>query len=366
MPLHGSEYILGSGQPGDTHDTLIVAPSGCGKTELIKRALLKFWNSFNNIPIISPSLDPSLDIAPEDDDWLLFKRIARDKKIIPYYQLDVPTLEGILKQRTSEEGTSDVLVVDDCNLRGKKGRIVCDFLCDNLDNMRKRHLILLYVAFDYNQEAGVTVTFREKFDHVFWFCHPKLTTSNALERASVLNVIDPVYGQLSFAKCVTLVSTTGYGNNYGLAQLNNLTYPPNKKQRVVYVNVASQTIWDVTTTETRRLRPTSTGGVEHCNVTVQSEVVHTLPFCTGSRENLFQVYSQDLLSPNDPRRALILANEQGQQQALTETDVSFGSNLSDDGRGGSGGGSGAGNVCAPYSLLQAFADTPCSPFQLCR
>jgi late competence protein required for DNA uptake (superfamily II DNA/RNA helicase) len=73
MPLRGSEQILGSGQPGDTHDTLIVAPSGCGKTELIKRALLKFWHSFNNISLLSPSLDPSIGIAPEDGDWLLLK-----------------------------------------------------------------------------------------------------------------------------------------------------------------------------------------------------------------------------------------------------------------------------------------------------
>ena len=114
--LRGSEQILGSGQPGDTHDTLIVAPSGCGKTELIKRALLKFWNSFNEISIVSPSLDPSIAVAPKDDDWLLFKQLPRDKKIIPYYQLDVATLQGILQQRTSEEGKSDVLVVDDCNL----------------------------------------------------------------------------------------------------------------------------------------------------------------------------------------------------------------------------------------------------------
>jgi hypothetical protein len=42
MTLAGSEQLLGSGEPGDTHDTLIVAPSGCGRTELLKRLLLKF------------------------------------------------------------------------------------------------------------------------------------------------------------------------------------------------------------------------------------------------------------------------------------------------------------------------------------
>jgi hypothetical protein len=62
--LLGSEQLLGSGQEGDTHDTLIVAPSGCGKAEILKRLLLKFWNSFNNIGIISPSLDPSIGIVP--------------------------------------------------------------------------------------------------------------------------------------------------------------------------------------------------------------------------------------------------------------------------------------------------------------
>jgi hypothetical protein len=184
--------------------------------------LLKFWYSFNNISIVSPSLGPSLGIAPEDDDWLLFKQLPRDKKITPYYQLDVATLQGILQQRTSEEGKSDVLVVNDCNLRGKKGRIFCDFLCNNLDNMRKRHLVLIYVAFDYayNQDDGVTATFRTKFNHVFWFCHPTLTTPAATKRAEVLNVVDPVYGPISFAQCVTLVSTTGYGNKFGLAQTN--------------------------------------------------------------------------------------------------------------------------------------------------
>ena len=71
--LLGSEQILGSGQPGDTHNTLVFAPSGCGKTELLKRILLKFWHSFNNISLLSPSLGPSIGIAPEDGDWLLLK-----------------------------------------------------------------------------------------------------------------------------------------------------------------------------------------------------------------------------------------------------------------------------------------------------
>ena len=48
-----------------------MGPSGCGKTELLKRLLLKFWNSFNNIGIISPPLGPSIGIAPEDGDWRL-------------------------------------------------------------------------------------------------------------------------------------------------------------------------------------------------------------------------------------------------------------------------------------------------------
>ena len=63
----GTEQLLGSGQSSDTHDhdALVVPPSG--------RLLLKFWNSFNNIGIISPSLDPSIRIAPEDGDWLLLK-----------------------------------------------------------------------------------------------------------------------------------------------------------------------------------------------------------------------------------------------------------------------------------------------------
>jgi hypothetical protein len=69
----GTEQLLGSGQPGDAHYTLVVAPSGCGKTELLKRILLKFWHSFNNISLLSPSLGPSIGIAPEDGDWLLLK-----------------------------------------------------------------------------------------------------------------------------------------------------------------------------------------------------------------------------------------------------------------------------------------------------
>ena len=73
MPLAGTEQLLGSGQSSDTHDALIVAPSGCGKTELLKRILLKFWHSFNNISLLSPPLDPSIGIAPEDGDWLLLK-----------------------------------------------------------------------------------------------------------------------------------------------------------------------------------------------------------------------------------------------------------------------------------------------------
>jgi hypothetical protein len=96
------------------------------------------------------------------------------------------------------------------------------------------------------------------------------------------------------------------------------------KQRVVYVNKCSQTIWDVTATECRRIRTTGTGGVEHCNMTVQSAVPHSLRFCTGSRAQLFQQLSTNLLAPNDPRRALILANEQGQQQGQAEADFSFG------------------------------------------
>jgi hypothetical protein len=51
-------------------------------------------------------LDPSIDIAPEDNDWLLLKRIARDKKITPYYQLDVDTLAGILQQRTKASNSA--------------------------------------------------------------------------------------------------------------------------------------------------------------------------------------------------------------------------------------------------------------------
>jgi hypothetical protein len=134
-------------QATPTTRSFIVAPSGCGRTSLILRILLKFWHSFNNISLLSPPLDPSVDIAPKDDDWLLLKRIARDKKITPYYQLDVDTLAGILQQLTSEEGKSDVLIIDDFNLQGKKGTEVCNFLCNNLDNMRKRHLVVLYVAF---------------------------------------------------------------------------------------------------------------------------------------------------------------------------------------------------------------------------
>jgi hypothetical protein len=38
----GTEQLLGSGQSSDTHDALVVAPSGRGKTELLKRLLLKF------------------------------------------------------------------------------------------------------------------------------------------------------------------------------------------------------------------------------------------------------------------------------------------------------------------------------------
>jgi hypothetical protein len=83
LKMRGSEQLLGSGQKGDTHGTLVVASSGCGKTELLKRLLLKFWHSFNNISLDSPSLGPSVEFAPEDDDWLLLKRIARDKKKHP-------------------------------------------------------------------------------------------------------------------------------------------------------------------------------------------------------------------------------------------------------------------------------------------
>jgi hypothetical protein len=129
---------------------------------------------------------------------------------------------------------------------------------------------------------------RNKFSHVFWFCHPNLTTPTATKRAEVLNVVDPVYGPVSFAQSVTLVSTVGYGNKFGLAQSYGLTYPPSAKQRVVYVNKRSQTMWDVTSTECRRIRTTSTGGVEHCNITAQSAVPHSLRFCTGSRAQLFQ------------------------------------------------------------------------------
>jgi hypothetical protein len=46
-----------------------------------------------------------------------------------------------------------------------------------------------------------------------------------------------------------------------------------------------------------------------------------------------------LLAINDPRRALILANEQGQQQGQAETDVSFGGDIF---CGGSGAGSSSG------------------------
>jgi hypothetical protein len=122
---------------------------------------------------------------------------ARQENHPLYYQLDVDTLAGILQQRTSEEGKSDVLIIDDFNLQGKKGTEVCNFLCNNLDNMRKRHLVVIYVAFDYIQDAGVTVTFRNKFSHVFWFCHPNLATPTATKRAEVLNVVDPVYGPQS-------------------------------------------------------------------------------------------------------------------------------------------------------------------------
>jgi hypothetical protein len=64
---------------------------------------------------------------------------------------------------------------------------------------------------------------------------------------------------------------------------------------VVYVNKCSQAIWDVTATECRRIRTTSTGGVEHCDITVQSAVPHSLRFCTGSRDQLFQLLSTNLL-----------------------------------------------------------------------
>jgi hypothetical protein len=45
------------------------------------RLILHFWQSFNNITLLSPQLDPSQVPAPEDDDWLLLKQLPREKKI---------------------------------------------------------------------------------------------------------------------------------------------------------------------------------------------------------------------------------------------------------------------------------------------
>jgi hypothetical protein len=64
MTLGGSDELLGSDDPSDTHDVFVVAPSGCGKTALILCIILFFWNAFNNITQEPP---------PEDDDWLLLK-----------------------------------------------------------------------------------------------------------------------------------------------------------------------------------------------------------------------------------------------------------------------------------------------------
>jgi hypothetical protein len=100
----------------------------------------------------------------------------------------------------------------------------------------------------------------------------------------------------------------------------------------------------------------------------------THQLCTGSRDQLFQLYSKNLLAPNDPRRALILANEQGQQQGKAETDASFGGDIFGGDSGGSGAGSGdsnsphgAGNVCTPLLTIARFLLThSCSLIQLCR
>jgi hypothetical protein len=47
MPLAGPDEVLGSGDPGDTHNEITAAPSGCGKTALILRLLLEFCDLIN-------------------------------------------------------------------------------------------------------------------------------------------------------------------------------------------------------------------------------------------------------------------------------------------------------------------------------
>jgi hypothetical protein len=66
--------------PSDTHDVLVVAPSGCGKTALILRIILFFWNAFNHITLLCQQMDPPQEPPPEDDDWLLLKQLPREKK----------------------------------------------------------------------------------------------------------------------------------------------------------------------------------------------------------------------------------------------------------------------------------------------
>jgi hypothetical protein len=320
MTLDGSDELLGSGDPSDTHDVLVVAPSGCGKTTLILQIILFFWNAFNHITLLCQQMDPSQEPPPEDDDWLLLKQLPREKKINTFHELTVEILEVILKQRTVEPGKSDVLIVDDKNLP----KDVCNFLCNNLDNMRKRHLVLIFVAFDYNERAGITKNFREKFKHTFYFCDPALTNHNALKLADNLNVVDPDYGELSFAKCVGRVKKMGCGNMKALPQMLGLTYPPKLRQCLLYVNSCSQKIYDVTTNESRRMMPTISGGVQHCEPhLLNSGTAVSLPFHTGSRASLFTQYAKHLLPVNDPRCALILTSSVGGAAPAPAKDVSF-------------------------------------------
>jgi hypothetical protein len=312
--------MLGSGDPSDTHDVLVVAPSGCGKTALILRIILFFWNAFNNITLLCEQMDPSQEPPPEDDDWLLLKQLPRAKKINVFHELTIEILEAILKQRTNEPGKSDVLIVDDKNLP----KDVCNFLCNNLDNMRKRDLILIFVAFDYNENGGITKTFRQKFKHTFYFCDPALTNNNALNLADNLNVVDPDFGELSFAKCVGRVKKMGCGNMKALPQMLGLTYAPKLRQCVLYVNSCSQKIYDVTTNESRRMKPTSSGGVEHCEPhLLNGDTTISLPFHTGSRASLFTQYAEHLLPVRDPRCALILTSGVGGAAPAPAKDVSF-------------------------------------------
>jgi hypothetical protein len=324
MPLEGSNELLGSGDPSDTHDAIIVAPSGCGKTALILRLILHFWQSFNNITLLSPQLDPSQVPAPEDDDWLLLKRLPREKKIAFFYEMTIEPLVALLKQRTVDPGTSDVLIIDDKHLRGKQGQKICNYLCNNLENMRKRHLVLFFVAFSYNGKEGITKGFRELFKHTFYFCDPALTNNGALTLADNLNVVDPDFGNLSFTKCVTKIKNMGCGNLKALPQILGLTYPPNQRQCVLYVNSCSQKIYDVTSNESRRMKPTSTGGVEHCEPHLLNGVTAiSLPFHAGSRASLFVQYAEYLLPVGDPRCALLLADGGGGAAPPPAKDVSF-------------------------------------------